>query len=262
MPMSWKNAALASAAAVLLGASRPGTSAATPSTNFWAPSTPYVQPFRVLHLTYDSYFHSAASYPIDVGATLGVLPWKQFQAEVGFDLFYASVASDGAVDFPVVLNGKVGAPEDVYFKGQPAWSFGIFGAGFEKDYNDQNVLYGVLGKTLPRVGFASVGGYYALNEDLFRSVDGDVERSGLLAGWASPAIDVPNIDKIMLTWDVQTGHNVLGATGGGLYLYFTPAIDLLTGPVFFFEKELQPGGASWMWSVQLDVDIDFLSGGQ
>lgn len=30
----------------------------------------------------------------------------------------------------------------------------------------------------------------------------------------------------------------------------------LTGPVFYFEPEVQPGGADWMWSAQLDVDID------
>jgi hypothetical protein len=29
----------------------------------------------------------------------------------------------------------------------------------------------------------------------------------------------------------------------------------LTGPVWFFDKALQPGGRSWMWTVQLDVDI-------
>jgi hypothetical protein len=27
--------------------------------------------------------------------------------------------------------------------------------------------------------------------------------------------------------------------------------------VFFFEKELQPGGSSWMWSIQADIDLDF-----
>jgi hypothetical protein len=161
---------------------------------------------------------------------------------------------------PIVLNAKVGAPEDVYFKGQPAWSFGIFGAGFEQDVNDQNVLHAMLGKTLP-IGFLSVGGYYALNENLFRSSEGDEQQSGLMAGWTSRSIDTPFIDKVLFAWDVQTGKNVLGATGGGAYFYFTPAIDLLTGAVFFFDQNLQPGGSSWMWSVQLDVDLDFRSGG-
>jgi hypothetical protein len=232
---------------------------ATPSTTFWAPSTPNVQPYGVLHLTYDTYFGTKATYPIDTGLTMGVLPWKGFQAEVGFDLFYPSVAGSGTIDFPVVLNGKVGAPEDVYFKGQPAWSIGVFGAGLKHDYNDQNALYGVLGKTLPHVGALSLGGYYGLNKNLFLSSDGKEARSGILAGWASPSIDVPRIDKIVLAWDVQSGRNALGATGGGAYIYFTPAIDLLIGPVFYFDDALQPGGSKSLWSVQLDVDLDLQS---
>jgi hypothetical protein len=240
----------------------PARAHATPSTTFWAPSTPYVQGFGVLHATYDTYFGTRSAYPIDVGLTMGILPGKKLQAEVGFDLFYPTVTASGPLDAPFVLHGKVGAPEDAWFQGQPAWSAGIFGVGFEEDVNDQNVLYGMLGRTFPRLGVLQLGGYYALNEDLFRSSSGETERAGVLAGWLSPGIDVPLIDKIVLTWDLQSGENVLGATGGGAYFYFTPAVDLLVGPVFFFEKELQPGGADWMWSVQFDADVDLMPDGE
>jgi len=246
---------------LIVAAFRAQDAHATPSTTFWAPSTPYVQPYGVLHLTYDTYFGSRAAYPIDTGLTMGVVPGQRFQAEVGFDLFYSTVVNGDGVDTPIVLNAKVGAPEDVYFDGQPAWSFGIFGVGFEENVNDQNVLHFMLGKTLAHVGMPEIGVYYGLNEDLFRSASGDDERFGIMAGWYFPAIDVGLIDKLVFCWDIQTGHNVLGATGGGVYAYITPAIDVLTGPVFFFEKELQPGGTEWMWSVQLDIDLDLLSGG-
>ena len=249
-----------SAAVIVAIATLSGSARATPSTTFWAPSTPFVQPLGVLHLTYDTYFGSRAAYPIDVGLGIGILPWKGFQSEIGFDLLYPSVAGSEAIDFPVVLNAKVGAPEDTYFKGQPGWSFGMFGAGLKKGFNDQNVLGAVIGKTLPHVGVASVGGYYALNDDLFHSADGSVERSGLMAGWMSPSIDLPRIDKVILAWDIQTGKNSLGATGGGAYVYVTPAVDLLIGPVFFFEDELQPGGSKSLWTAQLDVDLDLLAG--
>jgi len=228
---------------------------ATPSTTFWAPSTPFVQPFGVLHVTYDSYFGTKAAYPIDTGLTIGVLPWKGFQSEVGFDLLYPSVAGGEPVDVPIVFNAKVGAPEDTYFKGQPAWSIGMFGLGLKKDFNDQNALHAMFGKTFPHVGSASVGGYYGLNTDLFRSASGENQRAGLMAGWLSPSIDLSRIDKMILAWDIQTGRNAVGATGGGAYIYFTPAVDVLIGPVFFFESELQPGGAHWLWSVQVDVDL-------
>ncbi len=233
---------------------------ATASTTFWAPSTPYVQPYEVLHLTYDTYFGSRAVYPIDTGLTMGVIPGQKFQAEVGFDLFYSTVANGEGIEFPIVLNAKVGAPEDVYFHNQPAWSFGIFGVGFEENVNDQNALYFMLGKTLPKVGMPEIGVYYGLNEDLFLSASGEDERFGVLAGWYFPAIDVGLIDKLVFCWDIQTGSNALGATGAGVSAYITPAIAVLTGPVWFLEKELQPGGTEWMWSVQLDVDVDLLSG--
>lgn len=233
---------------------------ATPSTTFWAPSTPYVQPFKVLHVTYDTYFGSSAVYPVDTGLTMGIFPGQGFQAEVGFDLFYSTLANGEGIQAPVVLNAKVGAPEDVYFKGQPAWSAGIFGVGFEDNVNDQNVLHFMLGKTFSGIGMPTFGVYYGLNEDLFRSAGGEDERFGIMAGWTSPGIDVALIDKLVFCADIQTGNNSLGAGGAAVYFYFTPAISLETGPVFFLESELQPGGSEWMWSVQLDVDLDLGSG--
>ena len=230
---------------------------ATPSTVMWAPSTPALQGDRVLHLTYDTYFATDAAYPIDLGLTMGVLPWKQLQLELGADVLYATAGPDGALDVPIYFNGKLGAPEDTYFQWQPAWSFGIYNLGIESDVTDYDILYGVLGKTLPMVGALSVGGYYGLNDKLLVDVDGDAAQAGLLAGWFSQPIDVPLIDRIHLAADLQTGKNSLGAVGAGAYFYFTPTIDLLTGPVFFLEPDLQPGESSWMWSVQLDVDLDF-----
>jgi hypothetical protein len=260
-PMSTHLAGLSAAIGALLftATAAPGLHA-TPSTTFWAPSTPFVQPFGVLHVTYDTYFGSKAAYPVDLGLTMGVLPWKGLQSEIGFDLLYPSVAGSDAIQLPIVLNAKVGAAEDQYFKGQPGWSVGIFGAGLKAGFNDQNVLGAVIGKTLPRIGALSLGGYYALNDDLVRSADGGEARSGLLAGWQSPTIDLPRIDRIVLAWDIQTGKNALGATGGGAYVYFTPAVDLLIGPVFFFDDESQPGGSKSLWTVQLDIDLG-LSGG-
>jgi hypothetical protein len=240
----------------VLAAAAPRPAAATPSTNFWAPSTPGVQGYGVLHLTYDTYFNHQALYPIDAGLTIGVLPGSKLQAEVGFDFFYPTFASSGPIKAPIQLNAKLGSPEGAFFAGSPAWSAGIYAVGFEEDVTDYDVLHAMVGRTFPGVGSLAVGGYYGLNPDLLRSASGAEERGGLMAGWFSPAIDVPVIDRVHLTWDVQTGENVLGATGGGVYLYVTPAVDVLLGPVFFLEKDLQPGRSSWMWSLQLDVDFD------
>jgi hypothetical protein len=244
-------------AAVLVTALSAGASWATPSTMFWSPATPYVQPYGVLHVTYDTYFQSKAAYPVDAGLTIGALPSNRFQLELGFDLLYPTYSGGEALAAPILLNAKVGAPENAYFEGSPGWSAGIFGVGFEEDVTDYDVVHVMLGKTFPRLGSLAAGGYYGVNENLFRSSDGDERRAGAMASWLSPAFKAPGLDKLQLAWDIQTGENVLGATGVGLYAYLTPAIDLLVGPVFFFDPDLQPGGSDWMWSVQFDADIDF-----
>ena len=54
---------------------------------------------------------------------------------------------------------------------------------------------------------------------------------------------------------MQTGKNVLGAWGFGTNVYFADNVSLLVGPVFFLDKNLQPGGSKYMWTAQLDIDI-------
>ena len=109
------------------------------------------------------------------------------------------------------------------------------------------------------LGMLELGFYYGLNKNLMMSSTGKEQQTGLLAGWFSPPIDVPLIDKIMLTADVMTGENALGAWGGGVYFYITPTIDLLTGPVFFFDKTAAGAPDGWLWTLQLDIDLDFKS---
>lgn len=249
-------ATIAVAALGLVGLA-PGRVLATPSTNYWAPSTTGVQGFGVLHLTYDSYFATDGLYPVDLGLTIGVLPWQALQAEVGVDVVYPTVDADGeGMSAPIYLNGKLGGAEDVFFPWQPSWSLGIYNLGFESDVTNYDMLYGLVGHSIPSVGYVSLGGYYGLNEDLLTSSAGETAQGGLLAGFFSAPIDVPVIDHINLTADVQTGENGFGGGGPGVYLYFTPTVSLLTGPVFFFDPDKQPGGNSWMWTAQLDVDLD------
>ncbi|MFL5365435.1 MAG: hypothetical protein ACJ781_08160 [Myxococcales bacterium] len=237
---------------------------ATPSTTFWAPSNTAIQPFLVPHISYDTYFGGKPGtttpgspiYPVTTGLTMGVLPWEDLQLEVGFDMLLP--ASD-----PLLLNAKLGVPEDKLFAWQPSLAFGIFGVGTKKSTDttlgtDYNMLYAQAQHSIPQVGgYVSVGGYYALQEKLFQSSGGGTVRSGFMGGLLSPDINVnlPWLLKINFAADVQTGKNVFGAAGGGIGLYFTDKIDLLTGPVYFFDPASQPGGRQWFWTVQLDVDL-------
>jgi len=230
---------------------------ATPSTTYWTPATTYTQPYLVPHLTYDTYFGEPGMYGVDMGLTVGVLPFETVNAEIGFDTLYGS----GLVgEQALTLNGKVTLVEGKLASWQPGVSAGIFGVGFEKDLTDLNVLHATVAKTLPYIGNIGVGVYSALNDDLLVDKDGNKDATGLFLSWMGPEIPVglPGLKKVMLAADFQSGKNALSAVGGGLYLYFTDAIDLLVGPVFFLEPELQPGKADWLFTAQVDIDFDLM----
>ena len=183
------------------------------------------------------------------GLTMGVLPFESFNMEVGAD-YMAPVSPDANIQF----NAKVGTTEG---KGLPfGWSAGIFGLGFDSGVNDYNVLHFELGKNTP-IGIFSAGVYYGLSDTLLIDVNEEQTQLGFMVGYLSPDIKVGKyIDKIVLAADIMTGNTALGAFGGGIYIYFTPAISLLTGPVIPIEKAAFENN-SLLWTMQLDVDIDF-----
>lgn len=226
-----------------------GAAWATPSTTVWAPSTTYTQPFLVPHLTYDTYFKNDSNYPVTTGLTVGVLPFDAVQGEVGFDLLYPA-------QNPLFLNAKLTLVEDKLFAYQPGLSVGVANVGVNAA-TDSTMVYAVAGKLLPVVNTTiGVGGYYGLNSRFYSDADGKKAQAGLLASVASPTLKVGKvIDGIQLIGDVQTGNNAFGAAGGALVFYFASNVSVLTGPVYFFEKALQPNGSDFMWTVQLDVDM-------
>ena len=250
------------AAVAALSAAR---ASATPTTTFWAPSTTAIQPFLTPHITYDTYFWKGPAagqpgspiYPVTIGLTMGVLPWDGVQLEVGFDLLLPGTD-------PFLFNAKLGVPEDKLFRYQPSVAVGILGVGTKKSTasapgTDYDLVYAQIQHTIPAVGgYLSVGGYYGLQKTLYQASDGSgTNRAGFMGGFVSPDIpvDVPWLRKVNVAADVQTGKNVFGAAGGGLCFHFTDEIDVLTGPVYFFDPASQPGRSRWLWSVQLDVDL-------
>jgi hypothetical protein len=238
--------------------------AATPSTTYWAPSTTYVQPFLVPHVTYDTYFWKGTVagqagsplYPVDVGLTMGVLPLEKLNVEVGLDLFLPSPD-------PLQLNAKLGVPEGALFPGSPSLAAGVYGVGTKRTKDgvpgtDFQILHAMAQKNLPWGGFLSAGAYYGAGPRLlWLGSDGAVHRAGFMGALAAPDwnLDLPGLKKIVLVADVQTGKNVFGAGGVGASLYFNDNVALLTGPVWFLDDALQPGGRDLLWTVQLDVDV-------
>jgi hypothetical protein len=236
----------------------PSLAYATPSTTFWAPSTASCQARGVPHVTYDTYFwkgpavgaQGAPGYPIDTGLTAGLLQFKKLQAEAGFDLLLPSPE-------PWFLNGKLCTPESSLFTGSPGISFGFYNVGFKKDVTNYNVLHLMFQKALPTGGYVAAGVYRGFNRTLLTNSDGKVVQTGAMIGAGSPDIQIglKGLKKLNVVGDVQTGKNVLGAWGFGTTLYFADNVSLLVGPVFFFDKNLQPGASKYMWTAQLDIDI-------
>lgn len=243
-------------AAALLSAAHGAT--ATPSTVVWTPATTYTQPYLVPHLTYDTYVSERSGLLNTYGLTLGVLPPSAvIQGEIGFDLFYPGLTTADGLQ----LNARLTLPEGVAGSWQPALSLGIANAGFEKDVSDYHMLHATLGKATP-IGTLAVGGYYGAGSEALWTGSGGVERAGFMASYVSPDIKVgvPGIEKLALIGDVATGENWMGAVSGALAVYFTSNVSLLTGPVFFLDRDYYDSayGQDWMWTAQLDVDVPFL----
>jgi len=249
-----KESLKAAVAAAALAAA--GVASATPSTVVWTPATTYTQPYLVPHVTYDTYVAEKGMLQNTYGLTMGFIPSDKIQGEVGFDVFYPGYTKDF-----FQLNGKLTAVENLIGGWSPALSVGIANAGFEKDISDYDLLHADLGKTFP-IGTIAVGGYYGAGSKLlWTNSEGKEEKSGFMASYTSPDIKVglPGLEKIVVAADYASGKNWFGAVAGAIVFYFNSNIDLLTGPVWFTDKDLYKTayGSDFMWTFQLDVDIPF-----
>ena len=238
--------------AVLLGAR---SARATPSTVLWTPVTTYTQPFLVPHLTYDSYVAEKSFISNDYGLTLGVSPSDKLLAEVGFDIF-----QPGRFNDLFQVNGKITLAEGAFGAWQPGVSAGIMNVGFKKDVSNYDLMHLDVGKAFP-FGTIAVGGYYGAGSKLlWTGSDGAVNRGGVMASYTSPdlVLNLTGLQKINAFGDFATGNNWFGGGGVGVGLYPTSTVDVLFGPVWFFDSKLAKGlyGADMVWTLQLDIDFD------
>jgi hypothetical protein len=228
------------------------TASATPSTTFWTPATTYTQPYLVPHLTYDTYVAERGAMANDYGLTIGVLPFEKLQAEVGVDLFQPGLVKDG-----LYLNAKLTLPEGAFGAYQPGVSLGIQSVGFTKDVSDYNHLHLSVSKAFAGIGTFVVGGYYGLNKNLYTLAGESASQAGVMAAYTSPDINInlPGLQKVAIIADYASGKNGFAGGGVGAAIYFSPAVQLLTGPVFLADGAY---ATNFMWSVQLDVDVELL----
>jgi hypothetical protein len=221
---------------------------ATPSTVYWTPCTTYFQPFMKGHIGYDTYVRDINMLPVDYGFTVGVLPFKEIQAEIGYD---ALLPSGLGISTQTVhyVNAKIGWGENALLP--VGFAAGIFNVGFVKDVTDYNVCYAVIQKTFDNIGTFAAGGYTG-NKKLLVDESGNPDNNGFMLAYTSP-----QFSKFIIAADYFSGKNTLSAVGGGVYIYFADNVTLLTGPVFPLAKTFV-GGSNMTWTVQLDIDFDMM----
>ncbi len=229
---------------------------ATPSTTYWTPATTDIQPFGVVHIGVDNYFtvnrkanDGSGALGTDSGLTVGVLPFEKLQMEIGIDYIEPT-------DYPVSFNAKIGTPESALFTGSPALNLGIFNVGTEKGVNNQNIVYGVIGKTFPVVG-GLYGALYIGNGEVLVNKYGNKANTGFMVGMSTPILrsktsEGEEYNKLVFAADYASGDNSIGGGGFGLYYYFTKDISLLTGPVWFNSEAIN---GKWKWTIQLDINL-------
>ena len=225
---------------------------ATPSTQIWIPSTD-IQPYLNPHFGWDSYINTDSVGPgtiLNGGVTMGVLPFKKIQMEIGVD--YRDI--NGNHVYPFYFNAKIGTPEDALFKYQPAVAFGGFDFGTKVNVTTYNVVYGLIAKNIWKLGRFSAGGFkgaVGVNpKKVFAALSDSaiVDDAGVLASWDRTMTEISG--KLWLAVDYQSGKSGYGALSVGLSWSFSPNASVIFGYDFWNDsKALKPTA-----TVQVDIN--------
>jgi hypothetical protein len=250
-----------------------GVAWATPSTQIWIPSTD-VQAFKSFHLGIDNYFRASGKGKLgdpskrdpnvyDIGPVAGISPFEKLQAEVGFD-YYVS-GTDPNDNHPWSGNFKLGTPEDSLFKFSPAIALGMYNIGPSQSQvvapnvlAGQNIVYGLLAKTLPVVGRLSVGYYRGSERALLNKpvgteadlVGAKSENDGVLLSWDRTMKEIS--DKLWMAIDYQGGNNVDGAVNFGVSWNFAKNVSVIFGYDVYTKKTLAGNNT---FTTQLDINF-------
>lgn len=222
---------------------------ATPTSIFWTNCTTDVQAKGTYHIDVDNYFSmgnrtkNGSSFPVDIGLLTGLFSYEGLGAEAGLDYL-------GGVSDPFYFNGKIALSEGRLFERSPSCSIGVFNLGTTHDTN-QAVVDAVLGTTLPMDLGRFFAGVYTGKRAIGK------HRSGWMVGYQKGfcnAKDAKGADysKWEFNADFASNKNAIGGGGAALTYYFTPSINLETGPVWFNDTRLN---GRWKWSLQLGIDI-------
>ena len=231
---------------------------ATPSTIIWIPSVDF-QGFKSWHLGFDNYIRMQKVNGVrgagifDMGVTTGVSPFKNVQAEVGVD--YLSMGDNVYDDHPIYFNAKIGMPEGAMFENSPAIAIGAYNFGLKSNLTNYNIIYGMIGKTLPVVGRLSVG-YYSGHKKLLVEETGAKANSGIIASWDRTMTEIS--DKLWFAVDYQSGRNYLGALNAGLSWSFSKNTSVIFAYNIYNNKQAFYNSVNTnanTFTAQIDINI-------
>jgi hypothetical protein len=271
------------AMAMTLTLAATGAALATPSTQIWIPSTD-IQAYKTLHINVDNYFRASGvpkSKPVsatagtepnpgssrdanilDIGPTIGILPFEKIQAEIGFD--YLAVANDPNDNHAFSGNFKLGTPEDSMFKHSPALAVGGYNLGFSQAkttaplvISGQNIFYGLAATTVPAIGAVpSLGrisaGYYHGSERALVDANNPTKgaNDGVLLSWDRTMTEIS--DKLWLAVDYMGGNNVDGALNVGFSWAFAKNVSVIFAYDIYTQKALAGNNT---FTTQLDINF-------
>ena len=227
---------------------------ATASTHVWAPSTD-VQAYKLVHITSDMYlpverdaYGTRTATVTNLGLTVGVLPFRGINMEIGFDQKSGLGSLD---DYPLYGNVKAGVPENAFGRFSPALAIGVFDIGTKPDLTDFNVIYFKVARTV-KVGQTSLGrfsiGYFSGNDRLLLDGKGEKDNTGMVVAWERTMTEWS--DKLWLCADYMGTKSVYGTFNVGLSWKFAPNVVMLGALDIFNNSDLATTG-----TIQVDIDI-------
>lgn len=229
---------------------------AFPSSLFWTVVSTDVQETGKLHTEVDTYFDlfrmkdHLPFFPPNYGLELGVFNYRDIKGEAGFD-YTAGTKS------PFFFNGKIGFEEEKLFSHAPSFSSGIYLVGTDPHETAFNVFHAEIGKRLPKwLGGRVFAGVYRGNKKLRH------DQRGFMVGFEYPFCltkDCEGIEfyRFSFNADYASGKNAIGGGGACFYYYFTPNINVQTGPTFFNDASIY---GKWKWTVLVNIDFPLTKG--
>jgi hypothetical protein len=251
--------------AMALTVATTGVAMATPSTQIWIPSTD-VQAYKTFHLGIDNYIRADKraggrdANVYDIGPVVGFLPFEKLQGEMGFDFLGNSTEPNDS--HPWSGNIKLATPEDSLFKLSPAIAIGGYNLGPVQSsatapgvVSGQNIIYGLVAKTLPAIGSVpSLGrisaGYYRGAERALVNTSGSAANDGVLLSWDRTMTEIS--DKLWMAVDYQGGNNADGALSFGASWNFAKNVSVIFGYDIYNKKALAGQNT---FTTQLDINF-------